>query len=119
MRGTAFYFLRDSSLGASNAFMAFNPRSRQQQMGGTVGEPLKRDKIFLFTGFDQHIFHVPHVVQFLNGTSQLVPQPGAGPATPGDYEASDQALVFASAAQLTSLAGTYPSAQIGNSSFAK
>lgn len=119
MRGTAFYFLRDSSFGAANRFMAFKPHNRQQQMGGTIGGPLKRDKIFFFAGFDQHIFHVPNVVQFLNGTGQVVPQPGAGPATPGDYEASDQALVFASAAQLTSLAGTYPSAQIGNSSFAK
>ena len=39
--------------------------------------------------------------------------------TPGDYEASDRALVFAAAAQLTSLAGTYPSAQVGNASYAK
>ena len=30
-----------------------------------------------------------------------------------------QALVFAAAAQLTSLAGEYPAAQIGNSSYAK
>ncbi len=119
MRGTAFYFLRDSSFGAANRFMAFKPHNRQQQMGGTIGGPLKRNKVFFFAGFDQHIFHVPNVVEFLNGTAQVVPQPGAGPATPGDYEASDQALVFASAAQLTSLAGTYPSAQIGNSSFAK
>ena len=119
MHGTAFYFLRDSSFGAGNPFMAFKPHSRQQQMGGTLGGPLKRDKIFFFSGFDQHIFHVPNVVEFLNGTAKVSPQFGAGPATPGDYEASDRDLVFASAAQLTSLAGNYPSAQIGNSSFAK
>ena len=59
------------------------------------------------------------MVQFLNGSSQLIPQPSTGPYTPGDYEATDQALVFAAAAQLTSLAGTYPSAQIGNASYAK
>jgi hypothetical protein len=33
MRGTAFYFLRDSSFGAANRFMAFKPHNRQQQMG--------------------------------------------------------------------------------------
>jgi hypothetical protein len=119
VHGTALYFLRDSSFGANNRFMAFKPHSRQQQMGGTIGGPLKRDKIFFFAGFDQHIFHVPNVVEFLNGTAQVLPQPAAGPATPGDYEASDQALVFACATQLTSLAGTYPAAQIGNSSFGK
>ncbi len=119
VHGTAFYYLRDSSFGASNPFLAFKPHNRQQQMGATIGGPLKRNKIFFFAGFDQHIFRVPNVVEFLNGSSQVVPEPGNGPATPGDYEANDQALVFASAAQLTSLAGEYPAAQIGNSSYSK
>ncbi len=117
--GTAFYYLRDSSFGASAPFLAFKPHNRQQQLGGTIGGPLKRNKIFFFAGFDQHIFHVPNVVEFLDGSSQVVPQPSTGPYSGGDYEATDQALVFAAAAQLTSLAGEYPAAQIGNSSYAK
>jgi hypothetical protein len=119
LHGTAFYYLRDSSFGASVPFLAFKPHNRQQQVGGTIGGPLKRNKIFFFTGFDQHIFHVPNVVEFLNGSSRVVPQPNTGPYSGGDYEATDQALVFAAAAQLTSLAGEYPAAQIGNSSYAK
>ncbi len=119
VHGSAFYYLRDSSFGATNPFLAFKPHNRQQQLGGTIGGPLKRNKIFFFAGFDQHIFHVPNVVEFLDGSSKVVPQAGTGPYTPGDYEASDEALVFAAAAQLTSLAGEYPAAQIGNSSYAK
>jgi outer membrane receptor protein involved in Fe transport len=119
VHGTAFYYLRDSSFGAADPFLAFKPHNRQQQVGGTIGGPLKRNKIFFFAGFDQHIFHVPNVVEFLNGSAQVVPQPGTGPFTPGDYEPTDEALVFAAAAQLTSLAGEYPAAQIGNSSYAK
>ena len=119
MHGTAFYYLRDSSLGAADPFLAFKPHNRQQQIGGTIGGPIKRNKIFFFAGFDQHIFHVPNVVEFLNGSAQVIPQAGTGPYTPGDYEATDEALVFAAAAQLTSLAGEYPAAQIGNSSYAK
>jgi hypothetical protein len=119
VHGTAFYNLRDSSFGAADPFLAFKPHNRQQQFGGTIGGPLKRNKIFFFAGFDQHIFHVPNVVEFLNGSSQVVPQPSTGPYTPGDYDSTDQALVFAAAAQLTSLAGEYPAAQIGNSSYAK
>ena len=119
LHGTAFYYLRDSSFGASLPFLAFKPHNRQQQVGGTVGGPLKRNKVFFFAGFDQHIFHVPNVVEFLDGSSKVIPQPGTGPYTPGDYEATDQALVFAAAAGLTSLAGEYPAAQIGNSSYAK
>jgi Carboxypeptidase regulatory-like domain/TonB dependent receptor len=117
--GTAFYYFRDSSFGASNPFLAFKPHNRQQQFGGTIGGPIKRNKIFFFGGFDQHIFHSPNVVEFLDGSSQVIPQAATGPYTPGDYEATDQSLVFAAAAQLTSLAGEYPAAQIGNSSYAK
>src|SRR5579864_2744375 len=119
VHGTVFYHLRDSSLGSANAFLAFKPHNRQQQFGGTIGGPLKRNKIFFFTGFDQHIFHSPNVVEFLDGTSQVVPAAATGPYTPGDYEATDQSLVFSAAAHLTSLAGQYPAAQIGNSSYAK
>jgi len=117
--GTAFYYLRDSSFGASDPFLAFKPHNRQQQAGATIGGPLKRNKAFFFLGFDQHLFHEPNVVEFVNGASQVIPQPATGPYTPGDYDSTDQALVFATAAQLTSLAGEYPAAQIGNASFAK
>jgi hypothetical protein len=137
--GTGFYFLRDSAFGAADDFMPFepqsqppcqqasgpqsqqtiNPHSQQQQGGGTLGGPLKRNKVFFFAGFDQHYFHVPNVVEFLNGTMQVVPQAGTGPYAPGDYEANDEALVCAAATQLNSLAGAYPAAQIGNAAYAK
>ena len=47
------------------------------------------------------------------------PGAGTGPETPGDYEASDQTQVFASAAQLSQQAGLYPSKLVGNAGFAK
>jgi hypothetical protein len=119
LHGTAFYYIRDSSFGAADPFLAFKPHNRQQQAGATIGGPIKENKVFFFAGFDQHIFHAPNVVQFLNGTAQVIPQLGAGPATPGDYEPSDQALVFAAANRLSSLAGEYPAAQIGNTAFGK
>lgn len=59
------------------------------------------------------------MVRFVNGGSAVIPQPGAGPATPGDYEASDQPLVFAAAAQLSQQAGEFPSKLLGNTGFAK
>ena len=87
VHGTVFYLLRDSSFGAADAFLAFKPHNRQQQFGATIGGPLKRNKIFFFGGFDQHIFHSPNVVEFLDGSSQVVPAAGTGLYTPGDYEA--------------------------------
>jgi len=119
IHGTSFYYLRDSSFGAADAFLAFRPHNRQQQFGGTIGGPVVRNKAFFFAGFDQHIFHVPNVVEFLDGSSQVIPQAGTGPYSPGDYEATDKDLVFAAASHLSSLAGEYPAAQIGNSAYGK
>jgi hypothetical protein len=117
--GSAFYYGRNSAFDARQAFMNIKPASQQQQFGFTAGGPIKRNRAFFFAGFDQHIFHVPTNVQFDNGSSVVVPQLGTGPVTPGDYEASDQAMVFASAAQLSQQAGLYASKLVGNAGFAK
>jgi hypothetical protein len=39
--------------------------------------------MFLFAGYDQHIFHVPSVVQFENGQTVVVPQLGTYPSNWG------------------------------------
>ncbi len=119
VHGTAFYYMRDSMFAAQHDFMDFKPHDQQQQFGFTLGGPLRRNRTFFFGGVDQHIFHVPSVVRFDNGSAVVVPQPGAGPETPGDYGPEDQALVFASAAQLSQQAGTFPASMLGNSAFLK
>jgi Carboxypeptidase regulatory-like domain/TonB dependent receptor len=126
--GSTFYFLRDSQLGgAAPAFVGFNPSDQQHQFGGTVGGPIQRNKTFLFAGYDQHIFHVPAIVQFQNGRTVVTPHLGTYP-TPGDYEicdpaiggaACDQNLVYAAAAQLSTMGGTFPAKLLGNTEFVK
>src|SRR6266571_2798897 len=117
--GTGFYYLRDSSFDARDPELNVKPSNQQHQFGFTVGGPLRRNRAFFFARFDQHIFHEPTVVRFVNGGAFVRPQTAAGPATPGDYEADDQALVFASAAQLSQQSGFYPSKLLGNAGFAK
>ena len=117
--GTGFYYLRNSSFDARDPFLDVKPTGQQQQFGFTLGGPLRHNHVFFFASFDQHIFHEPTVVRFVNGRSVVIPQPGAGPATPGDYEASDETLVFATAAKLSQQAGLYPSQLLGNAGFAK
>ena len=119
VHGTAFYYMRDSMFAAQHDFMDFKPHDQQQQFGFTLGGPLRRNRTFFFGGLDQHIFHVPSVVRFDNGSAVVVPQPGTGPETPGDYGPEDQALVFASAAQLSQQAGTFPGSMLGSSAFFK
>jgi Carboxypeptidase regulatory-like domain/TonB dependent receptor len=126
--GSSFYFLRDSSVGgAAPAFVGLNPTNQQHQFGATVGGPIQRNKTFLFAGYDQHIFHVPAVVDFGNGQTVVVPQLGTN-SSPGDYEvcdpaiggmACDQSLVLASAAQLSTLGGTFRAKLLGNAGFMK
>jgi hypothetical protein len=117
--GTSFYYIRDSSMDAQHPFMDMKPNDRQQQFGFTFGGPIKRNRIFFFGGFDAHVFHVPTLVRFLNGSPVLVPQKGQEPLHHGDYEDSDKPLVFAAAQQLNGMAGSYRSALLGNTGFIK
>ncbi len=143
--GTAFYYLRDSALGAKPAFVSVKPSDQQHQFGGTIGGPLIRNKAFIFAGFDQHLFYVPAIVQFLNGQTSVTPQLGTYPDIL-DYEicdphiggsACDQAIVAGcppstpggppcvpanvtpAAARLSTLGGDFHAKQIGNAGFVK
>jgi hypothetical protein len=143
--GSTFYYLRDSSLGgAAPAFVGFNPSNVRNQFGGTIGGPIQRNKTFFLANYDQHIFHVPAVVEFENGATTVVPQLGA--FVPLDYEicpsgvggsACDQAIVpgcpppsqggppcvdaagLTAAARLSTMGGTFPARLLGNTGFIK
>jgi hypothetical protein len=119
LHGTGFYFLRDSLFNAQHPFVDFKPTDRQHQFGMTLGGPIRQNRVFFFAGFDQHIFHVPTVVRFLDGSSVLVPQKGDEPLHHGDYEDSDRGLVFAAARGLSTMAGTFGSELLGNTGFLK
>jgi hypothetical protein len=110
--GTGFWFLRDSLFNAQQPTMDFKPSDKQNQFGGTLSGPIRKDRAFFFVGFDQHIFHVPTVVRFTDGSSAIVPGPN-------DYEARDRDLVFAAAQRLNDMTGTFRSALVGNAGFAK
>jgi len=88
--GTGFYFLRDSALAASAPFVGFKPSGRQHPIRGTLGGPIKHNKVFFFAGYDQHIFNVPAVVEFADGNTVVIPKKGEEPLHHGDYEESDK-----------------------------
>src|SRR3954466_14565883 len=98
--GSLFYYLRDGRVAATHPFVRKKYPDRQHQFGATLSGPIVRNKIFYFAGFDQHIFYIPSVVQFTDGTSAVKP-------APADYEATDKTLVFAAADSLTKLAGQF------------
>ena len=49
--GTAFEFFRNTALDARGYFDPTVPAFKQNQFGGVVGGPIKRDKIFFFTDY--------------------------------------------------------------------
>ena len=64
--GTAFYYIRDNALGATNPFttqtilvggvskvVPLKPLDRRQQFGGNIGGPIVKDKVFFFFNYDQ------------------------------------------------------------------
>ncbi len=90
--GSTFYYLRDSAFGgAAPPFVGFDPSNVQHQFGATLGGPIQRSKTFLFAGYDQHIFNVPSVVEFMNGATTVAAQPGTYPSIL-DYEVCNPAI---------------------------
>ncbi len=110
--GSVFYYLRDSAFNARPPFLDIKPAQRQQQLGGTISGRIQRNRLFYFAGFDQHVFHVPTLVRFLDGTSTVTPQPT-------DYEPMDQALVTSAAEQLSTLGGDFQTTLLGNAALGK
>jgi len=51
IHGSAFEFLRNTDLDARNFFSPDRSFYRQNQFGGTVGGPIKKDKIFYFADY--------------------------------------------------------------------
>ncbi|MGD0733718.1 MAG: carboxypeptidase regulatory-like domain-containing protein [Terracidiphilus sp.] len=49
--GSAFNFLRNTDLDARNYFSPTRGAFRQNQFGGTVGGPVRRDKVFFFADY--------------------------------------------------------------------
>ncbi len=110
--GSLFYYLRDRDFEAQPAFTTSKPDDRQQQFGGTLGGPIRKDRIFFYAGFDENLLTVPSIMQFANGASSVVPQPS-------DYDYTDKQLVQAAAQSLNAMAGPYPTTMRGNAAFGK
>src|SRR3954451_17105912 len=66
--GAAWEFLRNDKLNARSFFQPRRPTSRQNQLGGSLGGPIKKDRLFFF-GYYQKLWNRPEV----GSTVTLVP----------------------------------------------
>src|SRR5260370_916070 len=51
--GSAYEFVRNQNFDARNFFAATRPLNHQNQFGGSLGGPIKKDKTFFFVDYDQ------------------------------------------------------------------
>ncbi|HKA00234.1 MAG TPA: TonB-dependent receptor, partial [Candidatus Solibacter sp.] len=52
LHGTLFEFVRNDVFDARNTFALTRPKLRRNQFGGSTGGPIKKDKTFFFTSFE-------------------------------------------------------------------
>ncbi len=72
VRGEVFYFNRNKKLTSPDAF-GQNLDNAQNQFGGSIGGPIKRDRVFFFFGIEQNYLRVPFVVDFQNVPGVTLP----------------------------------------------
>jgi hypothetical protein len=60
--GDGSYYLSHSALNATPRFAFSKPDTRQHQFGGSIGGPLVRDRLFIFTNYDRQDRNEPVIV---------------------------------------------------------
>jgi hypothetical protein len=58
--GVGFEFLRNNDLNATDFFTHIADPLKRNQFGGSIGGPIKHDKLFIFGNFQQTIEHIAH-----------------------------------------------------------
>jgi outer membrane receptor protein involved in Fe transport len=99
--GGAFWYYRSTGFDARDPFSTFVPSEKRQQAGGTVGGPIKKDKLFFFLSTEVTRRNFPMVSSLtstaVNGTTQTwnqcgVASSGVPAATPAQCAAINALL---------------------------
>jgi Carboxypeptidase regulatory-like domain len=91
VRGGVYEFMRDAGLNAANPLTGTTLPMNQHQVGGTIGGPLRRDRTFYFTSYEQRLLDqsglvtiLPQNVPIINARLTAAGYPGSLIAT-GQY----------------------------------
>jgi hypothetical protein len=95
IHGTAYWFFRNRTLNARDRYAAFNPPEVRHQVGGTLGGPIKKDKLFFFGNVEVTRRHNPLVSSLISNSVNATTQTWNGcgaPATPAQCAAANSIL---------------------------
>ena len=90
LHGEAFYHIRDQSLGVADP-LGLEPLERQQQFGGGVGGPVRKDKLFYFAAAEHQMASYPRAVRFATLDS-VASQVTADIAPAYNYASSEESV---------------------------
>ncbi|MBL8230200.1 MAG: TonB-dependent receptor [Bryobacterales bacterium] len=68
--GEAFYQIRHRELSANNPILNRQPSETVNQFGGAIGGPIKSNRLFWFTAFEQQFGNIPRQVLFAQLTGR-------------------------------------------------
>lgn len=73
--GEGLYFNRNGKMTSPDAFGNDSSSNAQHQLGGAVGGPIKKDKLFFFGAVEKNLVTIPYTVKFDNPTGNVtIPQ---------------------------------------------
>ena len=73
--GSLFEYFRNTALDAKNYFVSFVPPDHQNEYGGNIGGPIKKDRLFFFVNYDAYDFNTTSAPTVLT-----IPTRWSGPA---------------------------------------
>jgi hypothetical protein len=95
LHGSFFWFFRNRTLNARDRFATINPPEYRHQTGGTIGGPIKKDKLFAFFDTEIQRRHAPIASSVINNNVNSMTQTWNGcgaPATPAQCAAINPVL---------------------------
>lgn len=84
--GDAFEYIRNNLVDATNFFSSKPDQLHQNQFGGTLGGPIRRDKLFFFAGYQRTIHH-----EVTSDKTAFVP---SNANLAGDFSGSDSSPLY-------------------------
>jgi hypothetical protein len=95
IHGTFFWYFRNRTLDARDRYAAINPQDVRHQTGGTIGGPIKKDKLFAFFDTEIQRRREPIAGSVINSSVNSATETWIGcgaPATPAQCAAANSVL---------------------------
>lgn len=88
--GASFYSNRNGQMTSPDAFGNDSSSNAQNQFGGSIGGPIRKDKLFFFTAVEKNRVTIPYTVKF---STPSVPLPADIASQQGQFDQKNNPLV--------------------------